>query len=428
LVIRANLKKLQSRGFWARLAIAAIAICLVACSAILGLTDPTLDNTVGDGGGSGDGSAGDGQVADGGKGNDGGDAAPTCPAGDDFTTDKNNCGTCGHDCLGGLCVASKCQAVILASNQDSPFGIAVDSTNVYWTNYSLSGDDDAGTVAACPIGGCPNPNAPTILVAPAHHPIGVASVDGNLYWTASGTDAAGYIDGNIGSCKLPGCTPQSLSPKNLNSPAGITAQGTFVYFSVEGTSAADNTNGGIYRADAPALSNLTQIAFNQNDPTNVSTNSLGVYWAYSDDNGGTVSGVARCPLTGACGDAGVIQLAGADEPFGISLNTQNVFWTEFTDGTIRETGIDGGAASTVAPGIVKPFAVVSDATYVYIVSAGTDPNNDSADGKILRCSVGGCASADVLIDQQDWPHAIAMDEKAIYWANFYGGQIMKLAK
>src|SRR5262249_43038718 len=52
----------------------------------------------------------------------------------DLQADGDNCGSCGQSCQGGTCSAGQCQPVVFASGQPPPSMLAVDSTNVYWTN------------------------------------------------------------------------------------------------------------------------------------------------------------------------------------------------------------------------------------------------------------------------------------------------------
>src|SRR5436309_967588 len=69
-------------------------------------------------------------------------------------SDPNNCGACGHSCLGGACTAGKCAPILLASGQgdsasgvpwypytndigdplEGPDRIAVDESHAYWLN------------------------------------------------------------------------------------------------------------------------------------------------------------------------------------------------------------------------------------------------------------------------------------------------------
>jgi hypothetical protein len=61
----------------------------------------------------------------------------------DVTTDAHNCGTCGHDCLGGTCVASQCQAFAWATGMPSLMGVEVVGADVYAT-YNPSFDQPPG--------------------------------------------------------------------------------------------------------------------------------------------------------------------------------------------------------------------------------------------------------------------------------------------
>src|ERR1019366_6924538 len=97
------------------------------------LPDPVRDPTIGQADGS---LLNDGAPPGDALGADGADAGSGCGA--DLTSDPVNCGACGHDCLGGTCMASKCQPVILASSQGGPTRIAVWGSSVYWTNITAS--------------------------------------------------------------------------------------------------------------------------------------------------------------------------------------------------------------------------------------------------------------------------------------------------
>ena len=48
----------------------------------------------------------------------------------DLQGDNRNCGSCGHDCLGGACVAGQCQPKLIAQYLGRPDNIAVSETHV----------------------------------------------------------------------------------------------------------------------------------------------------------------------------------------------------------------------------------------------------------------------------------------------------------
>ena len=75
----------------------------------------------------------------------------------DPKTDPLNCGACGQSCLGGACSNGACQPVVLASRgANTLLSLAVDSTNVYWTeNEAHTGAGLAPSdVVSCAKGGC----------------------------------------------------------------------------------------------------------------------------------------------------------------------------------------------------------------------------------------------------------------------------------
>ena len=68
-------------------------------------------------------------------GADGGLEGDAGACSDDLTSDAKNCGKCGHDCLGGTCVASQCTPVPIISNETGVLGVAVDGTDLYWSRF-----------------------------------------------------------------------------------------------------------------------------------------------------------------------------------------------------------------------------------------------------------------------------------------------------
>ena len=53
--------------------------------------------------------------------------------------------------------------IALANNGVSePWGIAIDGTSVYWANHAFG---DAGTIAKCPLNGCPNNTAQVLATS-----------------------------------------------------------------------------------------------------------------------------------------------------------------------------------------------------------------------------------------------------------------------
>src|ERR1700733_8344667 len=129
----------------------------------------------------------------------------------DILKSGDNCGRCGHSCMGGPCVGGVCQPVIVATGELGCAGagcetkIAADDDAVYWVTYRVKGDagSDAspGHVAraTCDASTC----SPTQVLVPDVFNAGALSLAATYVYYALG--ARTQSTGSILRCQKGGC-------------------------------------------------------------------------------------------------------------------------------------------------------------------------------------------------------------------------------
>ena len=427
-----NRRVLSFPGKMGQFAIAGAAVVLLgACSAILGLTDPREDDSIGSEGGSG----GDGASSDGAF------EASSCPGGGN-TGDSQNCGSCGHDCLGGACNAGVCQPVLVVDDSTlGPRFMVEDDTTLYFANarttppgtlvssvakVSKSGVD--GSTPAQLIARFDQPDGGNI---PVIYPYQVALNGSDLYVALIAEE---YIGNNYlgGVAKCPGvfCDTNNLYLPNFDC-AAVAVSTQQLFFGYE-----DLLDGGLgsqqYEVHAQffmdsSLSTLAQIGTEVNFIA--LDNADGVYM-------GTTNGIYKVGIDGSphpqLTDVEADQLAifegivyFTSAPSGLAPTVQSV-----------STADDAGAPTVVASGafLHVPSGIAVDKDWVYVADPGDITQR--GDGQVFKCPrLTGCGtngSAAIPLStgasQQSNPRTIvASDPKAVYWGNRYG-QIWKLAK
>lgn len=102
---------------------------------------------------------------------------------------------------------------------------------------------------------------------------------------------------------------------------------------------------------------------------------------------------ASC-VDGKCG-AQVFQ-SGLATPYGLAIDGGYLYWVEFgtvaanyVDGRLARAPLAGGAIEVLAAGLLGPGALVVDASFVYVATLGTLP--DQLDGAVLRVPKAGGA-------------------------------------
>ena len=381
--------------------LAAMGGALAACSTILGFEDVTLGTDAGAADGAVDGGA-DAPRADvatdtapdttADAPSDGNaDGADACG---DTMTDKNNCGRCGHSCLGGTCSMGQCTAFKLLDGFFGTRGLAVDGTSVYFTNT------DGNTVfKASKIDGS---NAIKIADQPdAYAPFGIAIDATSVYWTNQVTA------GEVRSCPLAGCSGPSTLIANANYPAGLLVVGNNIFWgaSGDGTVGTSTLDGGsrltLFASDAGA-----QPYMLANDST----------YVYFTDNA-TNAPARRVPLGGGT----VVSLASTNQSqtTGIAVGGGNVFFGGGDSvGNIWKIAVgqfaEGAHAASIASGQNAPLSLAVDANYVYWLDRG---DINGLNGSIYACALTSpnCNNPIVLATQQNSPLRIAVDANAVYW-------------
>jgi len=329
-----------------------------------------------------------------------------------LASDPKNCGYCGHDCRGAQCNAGVCDPTILASGLETPSGIAVDATNVYFTSYL------GGAVESCPLAGCTG--APKVLSAGNDQPNDVKVDANNLYWASEGsginlgsikrcalpsctspvTMANGSVvewvaidatnvywtstyDGTAFSCPLAGCSgsPTPIA-SNLTVPWHIAASANNVYIAIwNGSLNAPATNGGVI-GKCPAsgcVGSPVQLSKVENEPYQIAVDTDYVYWAGFKDNT-----IKRCAIAG-CPTGATVLAAGEGGPSGIAVDDKYVYWTNYASGTVRVCAKDGcdKLSATLAVGQNHPNLITFDSSYVYFTALGSETAT-AKDGSVVK--------------------------------------------
>jgi hypothetical protein len=332
--------------------------------------------------------------------------------------------TCGSDgqwvvksCQGGACSDNACQPLMLASNQNVPNDLAVDSNNLYWTNEGDAGAN--GSVMQVQLDGG---NLITLATGRAQ-PVGLVVDSAWVYWAEEGTSANNFQDGVVAKVPIGGGTVQTIA-QNQALPIDVAVSPTNIYWTNGGFALANDDAGTVMMAALDGGS-ATTLATGQHQTQWMAIDQTYVYWTtggtqaknYAD---GTIEKIALD------GTGGAISVAtGQTSPSGLAVDANNVYWptlgtsaNNFLDGTIVQQS-KTGTRTTIARNQAEPLGVAVDANNVYW------PDGMGTLG-VFTAPIGGGATA-TFEPLTGTPSSVIVDGTSVYWdAN--DGTVMKLAK
>lgn len=312
-------------------------------------------------------------------------------------SDPAHCGACGHDCLGGECLAGVCQPVVVSIGPVHAFDLVLDAASIYWTSQgaTLASEGDVRRISRT--GG----GTAALIASNLFAPRGVAVDGDNVYWV-------NLEDDRVMMAPKAGGEPVVIATGQ--SGRDIAVDATYVYWT--------NTTGEVMKAPLDQSAAPAVIYAGPEGPDGIALDGERVYWANR-----LTGEVSTAPFDNPSG-ASVELFSGPAGPTDLVVDATHVYWSNHETGEVMKAPLtgDGSSATLIAQGQLDPFGLAVDATHLYWANYG-----DGVSGQVVMAPLQG-GEAVVLVEGQPGPRRIAVDEAAIYWTNHDSGQLMKLAR
>lgn len=131
------------------------------------------------------------------------------------------------------------------------------------------------------------------------------------------------------------------------------------------------------------------------------------------DDGNTVDGDGCSQL---CRFSAVALASGLNGPTLFAVGSAYVYWTNYTEGTVKRVPIVGGSVDLLASGLAGPWAIAVDSTQVFWTDVGVDPEHIPNTGTVTRMPLAG-GTANVFKTEESNPVSVAVTSSYVYWSN-----------
>ena len=319
------------------------------------------------------------------------DASVACTT--DLTRDRKNCGRCGHDCLGGVCNLGACDPAVVAGNLDLPSAMVLDGTYLY---FAYSGHV-ARVLAA---GGAVEDLSTQAFTAQK------LAVDATTVYVMTGNRVIRFPK----TGDADGGASQEVA---LAVGRAIAIDVSSIFFQVPaGLAAAPKMGSGGGDGGAGVL----LAALGSDTINDIAVDDSFAFFALP--GAGTV---LKVPKTGAVGDAGAgVVASGEATPTNVVVDATYVYFTNNMGGTVRRVPKAGGPATDFVTGLGRPLGLALDGARLYYT--------DELKGTVGSCPLTACA-ADMQTHANGMrPVAVAADAVAIYFLDYRGRALMRVAR
>jgi hypothetical protein len=253
--------------------------------------------------------------------------------------------------------------------------------------------------------------SPTPLAVGQGYPSHVAVEAGSVFWSVRFPDPQQQVPENeeIRKVSIAGgaITPFSSGQRPIGA---LVVSNGYLYWAT----GSQTTGGSIERLSTAGGAQNTLRSSLGIGILDLAVDSANAYVTFNAP-GAPTGQVHEYPLNGG---GATTPASGIMQPFGIALDGTYIYWTEST--SVRRVPISGGSTTDVATSQVRPWGIAVDATGVYWT------NLDG--GTIMRGSATGGTPL-TLAQGQNQPYDLALDSTSIYWVDRAAdGAVMKLAK
>ncbi len=255
--------------------------------------------------------------------------AGPCASDASLASDPQNCGRCGHDCLGGACMGGVCQPVTLYDRLDFLTSLVVDDVNLYWETTSVT----AGALSYGPKTG----GTATVISMSPMPTSGLAVDDASVYWTSRNS---------ILGCPKPPAACPSANVLVAASATAIVVDSTRLYWTENGTP------GGLFAV--PKAGGSTTELVTADYSSTLALGGTRLFWASG-------AGLETYDLAAGASNLLMSSMSVAQ----IAANATSVYWADFLTNALYACAPTACSASGAVVVMGSVTALAADTTSAF---------------------------------------------------------------